>query len=127
MGDRPLLDRDRGSAAVEFFLVLPMVILVLVAGMHLVTAVAVRTEMVAAARDGARVAATTPDPAHAVEAVRLALPPSMRDRARISVTRPSLVGQPAQVVIQLRHYFGSPFPEGVGIDLSASASMLVER
>jgi hypothetical protein len=112
---------------VELFLVVPMVVLVLVAGLQVVNLARARIELVGAARDGARVAATTPDPAKAVEAVLAALPGSVRDRARVSVTRPSVVGRPAHVVVTLRHRLGPPFPAGAGVELSASASMLVER
>lgn len=111
----------------EFFLVLPLVVIVMVAGLQVVRATLAQMELVGAARDGARVAATTPNPARAVEAVTAALPPGLRERVRISVTRPSVVGQPARVVVQLRHRFGPPFPESIGFDLSASASMVVER
>lgn len=111
----------------EFFLVIPMVILVLVAGLQVVSLARARIELVGAARDGARVAATTPDPARAVDAVVAALSPAVRDRVRVGVTRPSIPGQPARVVVQLRHWLGPPFPGDVGVDLTASASMLVER
>ena len=127
MGGRALLRTETGSATVEFFLVIPMAILVLVAGLQVVSLARARIELVGAARDGARVAATTPDPARAVEAVVAALPPSVRERVRVAVTRPSIAGQPARVVVQLRHMLGAPFPDGAGVDLVASASMLVER
>lgn len=111
----------------EFFLVIPMVILVLVAGLQVVSLARARIELVGAARDGARVAATTPDPARAVDVVVAALSPAVRDRVRVGVTRPSIPGQPARVVVQLRHRLGPPFPGDFGVDLTASASMLVER
>ncbi len=111
----------------ELFLVIPMVVLVLVAGLQVVTAARSRLELAGAARDGARVAATTPDPRRAVEAVLSSLPPEVRTRARVAVSRPSIVGQPARVVVTLRHRLGPPFPSGAGFDLSASATMLVER
>ncbi len=126
MGDRPLLS-DRGSATVELFLVIPMVVLVLVAGLQVVSAARSRLELAGAARDGARVAATTPDPRRAVEAALAALPAEVRTRARVSVARPALPGQPARVVVTLRHRLGPPFPSGAGFELSASATMLVER
>lgn len=126
MGDRQVLD-EKGSATVEFFLVIPMVILVLVAGLQVVGVARTRIELLGAVREGARVAATTPDPAKAVDAVQAALPPLVRDRVRVSVSRPSVVGAPARVTAQLRHLFGVPFPEQMGVDLSASATMLVER
>jgi Flp pilus assembly protein TadG len=112
---------------VEFFLILPLVVLVLMGGLQVVVIAQTRIEMVGAAREGARVAATTPDPSRAVAATQAALDPRIRDGARISVTRPSVVGQPARVVVSLRHVLGSPFPDSFGVDLSASATMAVER
>ncbi len=111
----------------EFFLVIPLILLVLVAGLQGVGMAVTQLELVGAARDGARTAATTPDPARAVEAVLASLPPSMRDRVRVSVARPSVVGQPDRVEVRVRHEFGAPFPAGMGIGLVASSSMLVER
>ena len=111
----------------EFFLVIPMVLFVLVAGIEVVSIARARIELVGAVREGARVAATTPDPAKAVHAVESALAPAMRPRVRISVSRPSTVGRPARVVATLRHTLGTPLLHDVGVDLSASATMLVER
>ncbi|MCI0542847.1 MAG: pilus assembly protein [Actinobacteria bacterium] len=111
----------------EFFLVIPMLVLVLAAGVQTVALTRARIELVGAAREGARVAATTPDPSRAVSAVLAALPSTVRDRARVSVTRPAVVGQPARVVVRVRHHLGAPFPDMFTVELSASASMLVER
>jgi len=127
MGGRQVLTRARGSVTVEFFLVIPMLVVVLVAGLQVVSLARARIELIGAARDGARVAATNPDPAKAVEAVLAALPSSIRDRARVSVTRPSVAGQRARVVVVVRHAIGPPFPANVGVDITATASMLVER
>lgn len=112
---------------VEFFLLIPLVIFVLVAGLQVVSVAKARIDLLAAVREGARVAATTPDPAKAVSAVQAALPPSVRDHVRISVSRPSVVGAPARVSARMRHLLGVPFPSDFGVDLSASATMLVER
>ena len=112
---------------VEFFLIVPLVIVVLVGGLQVVSVARARIELLGAVRDGARVAATSPDPAKAVEAVQNALAPSVRDRVRISVSRPGVVGAPARVSARLRHRLGAPFPDDFGVDLSASATMLVER
>lgn len=112
---------------IEFFLVVPLVILVLVAGLQVVSVARARIELVGAAREGARVAATTPDPAKAVAAVTRALPSTWRDRVRISVSRPAVVGSPARVAVRLHYRLGPPFPNDLGFDLSASATMLVER
>lgn len=127
MGDGRLLIPDRGTVTIEFFLVLPLLILVLVAGIQVISLARARVELLGAVREGARVAATTPDPARAVDAVRDALDASVRDRVRISVSRPGVVGRPATVTARLRHVFGAPFPADFGIDVNASASMLVER
>jgi hypothetical protein len=112
---------------VEFFLVLPLVVLVLVASIQVMGIAHMRFELQAAARDGARVAATTPDPSRAVDAVMAALPPGTRERARISVERPDRVGVPARVTVRMRHLLGVPFPSGMGVDLTAAASMRTER
>lgn len=111
----------------EFFLVLPMVILVLVAGLQVVGVAKARIELIGAVREGARIAATTPDPARAVDAVQAALPPGVRDRVRISVSRPGVVGKQARVSATLRHSMVAPLPSGFTVDISASAVMLVER
>lgn len=111
----------------EFFLVLPMVILVLVAGIQVVGVARARIELVGAVREGARIAATTPDPSRAVDAVQAALPPDARGRVRVSVSRPGTVGKPATVSATLSHELGAPLPTDFSVDISASAVMLVER
>ncbi len=111
----------------ELFLILPVLVLAAVAAIQVVGVTQARLELVAAARDGARVAATTPDPARAVDAVMASLPPEIRERARISVQRPDRVGAPAQVIVRVRHRLGAPFPESVAVELSATASMQTER
>jgi Flp pilus assembly protein TadG len=112
---------------VEFFLVVPLLIVVLAAGIQVISVARARIELLGAVREGARVAATTPDPAKAVEAVRAAMAPGERDRVRISVSRPAIVGRPARVTASYRHLLVVPWIDDFGVDLSASASMLVER
>jgi Flp pilus assembly protein TadG len=112
---------------VEFVLVVPLVILVLVASLQLIAVARARIELQGAAREGARVAATTPDPARAVEAVLGALSPDMRARARVSVERPGRVGASASVSVSIRHQLGRPFPPSLGVELSAGAIMRTER
>jgi hypothetical protein len=126
MGRRQVLT-ERGQATVEFFLVLPLVVLVAVASVQVMRIAEARLELQAAARDGARVAATTPDPSRAVASVMAALSPEDRDRARISVERPDRVGVPARVTVRLRHLLGAPFPAGMGVDLTVTATMRTER
>lgn len=127
MGDERVLKGDRGSMTVEFFLVVPLLIVVLVAGIQTISVARTRIELLGAVREGARVAATTPDPARAVDAVRAALPPTQRDRVRISVSRPGVVGRPARVVASYRHVIPIPLLDDIGFEVRASASMLVER
>jgi Flp pilus assembly protein TadG len=112
---------------VEFFLVLPLVILVVVASLQLIGVARARIELQGAVREGARVAATTPDPARAVEAVLAALAPKMRAGARVSVERPSRVGAVATVSVSMRHALGRPFPPSLAVELSATATMRTER
>ena len=66
----------------EFVLIVPLLALLLVA-------VVARTSLVmaAAAREGARVAATTPDTDRAIEATRLALG-DLASQVRVTVRRP---------------------------------------
>lgn len=127
MGGRGVLRDQRGTVTVEFFLVIPLLIVVLAAGVQVISVARARIELLGAVREGARVAATTPDPAKAVEAVRMAMPPEERDRVRISVSRPGVVGRPARVTASLRHDLPVPLIDDLGVDLTASASMLVER
>ena len=127
MGGGGLLKQDRGSVTVEFFLVVPLLVVVLVAGIQVISVARTRIELLGAVREGARVAATTPDPAKAVAAVRDALAPAQRDRARISVSRPGVVGRPARVTATYRHRLAIPLLDDLAFDITVSASMLVER
>ncbi len=111
----------------EFFLVLPILAIVLIGALQVIGLARARVELVGAVREGARVAATTPDPARAVQAVEDAMPPEARSRLRISVSRPGEVGKPARVTAVLRHGFGPPLPSDLSVDLTASAVMAVER
>lgn len=112
---------------VEFFLVVPLLFVVLAAGIQVISVARTRVELLGAVREGARVAATTPDPAKVVDAVRHALDPTQRDRVRISVSRPGVVGRPARVTAILKHHLFGSLLEGVTVDVKATASMYVER
>lgn len=109
------------------FLAVPLLIVVLAAGIQVISVARTRVELLGAVREGARVAATTPDPARAVAAVREALPPGLSERTRISVSRPAIVGRAARVVAVVRHRLPVPLLDDLGFEVSASASMLVER
>jgi len=122
-----MIRRDSGSAVAEFAIVLPLVLVVLVASVELVSVARVQLEVTAAAREGARQAATNTDPAQAVQAVRDALPPSIAADARVSVTRPHRVGAQAEVSIRLPYRFASALFGGLAVELSARAVMRVEQ
>jgi Flp pilus assembly protein TadG len=126
MGHRAVLS-DQGSATVEFLLVLPLIVLTLVACLEIAALARTRVEVVAAAREGARVAATHPDPAAAVEAVRAALGEELGASAHITVARPHVVGRPATVAVELRRNLVGPLLDGLSVTLSGRAMMRVER
>ncbi len=116
----------RGSATVEFALLIPLLLLVLLAAVEVATAARAQLEVVAAAREGAREAAVSPDPARALAVAREALGVA-GGRARITVSRPHVVGQPARVTVRLAHQLRVlPFG-GITIDLTGTATMRVER
>ena len=116
---------DRGSAAVEFALVLPAVVLVLVATLQVVVVARTQLELQHAAKVGVRRAATAPDPSAAVQATTAALDPAMAEAARIEVRRPSVVGRPARVTVTVPvRLVGLG---GARVRLRATAVMEVER
>lgn len=111
----------------EFLLVLPLTVLVLVACLEVAALARTRVEVVAAAREGARVAATHPDPADAVTAVRSALGDELAGTAHVTVARPHVVGRPATVEVELRRHLVGPLLRGLSVVLSGRATMRVER
>ncbi len=115
---------QRGSAVIEFAIVVPLV-LALALGVVEVALVARDQLMVMnAARAGAREAAANPDPASAVGAVRAALGGAP---ARVAVSRPHVVGETARVRVTVGHVVAAPLFGGFEVALTASASMRVER
>lgn len=126
MGGREVLS-ERGSSTVEFVLVLPLIVLVLVACLEVAALARARVLVVAAAREGARIAATHPDPAEAATAVRGALGEPMGSRARISVARPHVVGRPATVEVAVRQSLAAPLLDSLSVTLTGRATMRVER
>lgn len=120
------MSREVGAAAVELALVLPLVIVLLLAVAEVAVVARTQLEIVNAAREGARVAAVSPEPADAVAAARAAIGERAAD-ARIAVTRPQVVGEPARVEIALRHRLAPFLFGGAGIELRATAAMRVER
>lgn len=117
---------ERGSLTVEAALVIPVLLLVGLAVFEAASAMAVQFQIVAAVRDGARVAATTPDVATAADVTRSLLPSAVARTARIAVERPAVAGRPATVSVSTHLPLRTPVLAGVRIPLGWSASMLVE-
>lgn len=95
------MEREQGSAVVEFVMILPAVVLVLLAVAEVAVVARTQLELSHAAREGVRVAATTPDTVRAVEAALGLLNPADATAARVSVTRPASVGSSAIVEVTL--------------------------
>lgn len=111
----------------EFFLIIPLIILVLVAGLEVVSAARTRIELHGAVREGVRVAATTPDPALAVDAVLDALDPEMAGKVRVSVSRPSVPGKLATVTAATTRNVSLFLLPDFSFEISARAVMRTER
>ncbi len=110
----------------ELALLVPLIIVLLALIVEVALVARIQVEIVGAAREGARVAATTPDPARALAAAREALGRRGPD-ARISIHRPYVVGEQATVSIELQHHLSLPLLGGLSIPLSGGAVMRVER
>ncbi len=112
---------------IEFAIVLPLVLLILVAVVEVAVVSRVQLQLVQAAREGARAAATSPDPADAVGAARQALGGDLGRRVRVAVRRPERVGGIALVRLSLSHRVAAPLFGGYSVELAARAAMRVER
>jgi hypothetical protein len=113
--------------ALELAVTIPTLVLVLLALLEVVVVARVQLELVAAAREGVRVAATVVDPAAAVRATQQAVGPNLSDRILVEVTRPTVPGRPATVRVSLRHQLVTPLLRWLSVDLSGRAVMRVER
>src|SRR6187402_1210715 len=97
---RERLGSRRGSAAVEFALVLPLVLVVALALVQTGLLVRDRLLLEAAARAGARAAAVQEDAA-AIRSAALAAAPSLEDRGvELAVTRAGARGEPVTVSVR---------------------------
>ena len=117
---------QRGSAVVEFALVVPLILLLVVGIAEVAVVARAEIQLVMAAREGARQSAASPDTSRAVAAVRGALGDAGA-RARVSVSRPAAIGEPTTVQVALRHRVAAPFLGGFPVELSARAVMRTER
>lgn len=111
----------------EFALVLPVVLLVLLASVEVVVIARTQLDVGHAAREGAREAATVPDVERAIAAARRALPPTVAASARVTVERQQHVGGTARVTVTVRHPVVALVFGGFDVTLRSSAVMRVER
>lgn len=109
----------------EFALIVPLILLLVMAIAEVTVVARTALQLTAAGREGARVAATSPDPARAIQATRRALGPALADRARITVRRPPVVGRPARVTVAVDHVLLAALG-GLRIPLESTAEMRVE-
>jgi Flp pilus assembly protein TadG len=117
---------DRGTAAVEFALVLPLVLVVALALVQTGLLVRDRLLVEAAARAGARAAAIQEDQ-EAIRSAALAAAPSLEDAAvDLAVSRAGLRGDPVTVTVRYLASVRVPFVvwlfgDSVGITTSTTA------
>lgn len=117
---------QRGSAVVEFALVVPLLLFLVLAIAEVAVVARTEIQLIHAAREGARHAATSPDTRRAAAAARSALG-RLGERARVSVTRPADIGAPATVRIRLVHRVAAPVFGGFDVALAAETTMRTER
>ena len=111
----------------EFALVLPLVLVVLLGAVEVAVVARAQLEVSQAAREGAREAAANPDPAAAVGAVRRFLGDGLGTQARVSVSRDHVVGGRAEVVVQVPYQVAAPLFGGFTVHLEGRCTMRVER
>ncbi len=105
---------------------LPVIAVVLLAIVEVFSLVGTRLDMVAAAREGARVAATVPDPSQAARVARDVLG-DLAPLARVIVRRPDVAGRMAEVEITVRRPLVTPLLRSIEVELRSRAVMAVER
>ncbi len=111
----------------EFALVLPLVLVVLLAAVEVAAVARAQLEVSQAAREGAREAAASVDPMAAVAAVRRFLGGTAGDQARITVSRDHRVGGQAEVSVRLPYRVAAPLFGGITLQLEGRCVMRVER
>lgn len=110
----------------EFVLVVPLILLAVLLVVEVTVVARTSLTMVAAAREGVRVAATTVDTDAAIAATHAALGPELAGRSRVTVRRPPVVGAPAEVTVFTRHRVVALLG-GLTVPLEFDAVMRVER
>ena len=110
----------------EFALVLPLVLVVLLGAVEVAVVARAQLEVSQAAREGAREAAATPTRRRRWPrcAASWATPGA---GARVSVSRDHVVGGRAEVVVRVPHRVAAPLFGGFTVHLEGRCTMRVER
>jgi Flp pilus assembly protein TadG len=117
--------RERGTATVEFALLLPLLLVMCLALVQLGLLARDRLLTEAVARAGAREAALQADEAAIREAALAAVPGLFPDAVTIGVTRQGSVGDPVTVEVAYAEMIRVPFVDwlfGDTVTMSASAT-----
>jgi Flp pilus assembly protein TadG len=117
--------RERGTSAVEFALVLPLVLVVTLALVQIGLLVRDRLLVEAAARAGARTAAVDPDDGAVAEAVSRSAPDLDAGSLTVGVSRAGTQGDPVTVTVGYVSAIRVPFigwliPSGVTMHSTAT-------
>ena len=109
----------------EFVLVMPLLFLLIVGVVEVAVMARTSLQLAAASREGARVAAADPETAKAIEAARAVLGKDLGRSARITVSRPPVVGRQARVTVTISHTV-LPVLGGFRVPLESTTAMRVE-
>jgi Flp pilus assembly protein TadG len=120
------MTKESGSAVVEFALVLPLILVLLLGVVEVAVIARTEIQLVHATREGAREAAASPDTSRAAAAVRGALG-TRGSSARVAVSRPATVGHNAVVTVSMPYRVVAPIFGGFTVTLTSRAVMRVER
>jgi Flp pilus assembly protein TadG len=118
---------DRGAAAVEFALVLPLLILLFLGIVEFSQALQVQARLSAAAREGARVVALTSDSAKAIAAVHSAVDSLDFPDSQISISPSACTAAHSTDTVTVTVTYTQPFVAGLlgknGVELTGKAVM----
>jgi len=117
---------DRGSGSVELALLIPVLLLVGLALAEIASVARVQLHVAGAAREGARIAATSSDTQDAIRGVHSALGPHLASGAIVTVSRPAVVGAEASVEVSVVHRLAGALFGGAQLELRSQAVMRVE-
>jgi Flp pilus assembly protein TadG len=118
---------ERGAAAVEFALVVPLLILLFLGIVEFSQALQVQARLSAAAREGARVVALTSDPAKAITAVHGAVDSLDFPDSQISISPDACKADDSTDTVTVSVTYTQPFAAGLlgknGVELTGKAVM----